>query len=265
VTDLITDQGPDLGLIKAATLQQQTDRWVLLDARPKGQWAAGHLPGADSFSWEDYTRNDAQGTPYRSWQPEELSAVLGQLGISATTPLVVYGDADTSWGGEGWSVWLLAWLGHQGPIRLLDGGIQAWQEAQLPMTCDSSPAREIVTYQISPRAELFISTDEIVQAPQSLTLVDVRSLLEWVKGRVPSAVRIPWEDFYQGANRTPLTPEALKKLLVENDIDPEMPIAFYCTGGIRSAYAWLVYQLAGLRNGRNYEGGMEAWNRRPRP
>jgi thiosulfate/3-mercaptopyruvate sulfurtransferase len=264
-TDPRTDPGPDLGLIEAATLQQQADRWVLLDARPKAKWAAGHLPGATSFSWEDYTRTDAQGIPYRPWSPQELAAVLGRLGISATTPLVVYGDADTSWGGEGWTVWLLAWLGHRGPIRLLAGGVQAWQEAQLPLTRESAAAKETTVYQVSPRADLFISTDQIVQAPQGQTLVDVRSLLEWVKGRVPGAVHIPWEDFYQGPNRTPLTPDAVKKLLADNGIDPAKPIVFYCTGGIRSAFAWLVCQLAGLHNGRNYEGGMEAWTRRPQP
>ncbi|AMV70565.1 hypothetical protein JCM30471_25590 [Desulfuromonas carbonis] len=260
-----TNHQVDLGLITVATLQQQSEAWVLLDARPKAEWAAGHLPGAHSFSWEDYTRTDAQGIPYRPWPAQELAAALGQLGISEQTPLVVYGDADTSWGGEGWTVWLLAWLGHRGPIRLLDGGVQAWRQAQLPLTGETSAVKESAAYQVAPRAELYISTEEIVQAPQAQTLVDVRSLLEWVKGRVPGAVRIPWEDFYQGENRAPLTPDALQKLLARNEIDPSKPVVFYCAGGIRSAYAWLVYQLAGLPNGRNYEGSMEAWNRRSQP
>lgn len=255
----------DLGLIAVTTLQQQSERWVLLDARPKSRWMAGHLAGAHSFSWQDYTRTDAQQVPYRPWQPEELAAVLGQFGISATTPVVVYGDADTSWGGEGWTVWLLAWLGHQGPIRLLNGGIQAWQQAHLPLSQEVAPVKEFVPYQVELRAALLTSTDEIARDPQSETLVDVRSLFEWLKGRVPGAVRIPWEDFYHDKNRAPLTAEALRKLFARNAIDPAKPVIFYCDGGIRSAYAWLVYQLAELPDGRNYEGGMEAWKRRPQP
>ena len=150
----------DVGLIEPRALARNPAAWVVLDARPKSQWQAGHIPGARSFSWEDYTGTDGKGIPYKVRPPREMAEGLGAMGIDEKTPVTVYGDADKSWGGEGWTVWVLAWLGQKGPIRLLDGGIQEWR-----------------------------------------------------------------------------------------------------AGGIRSAYAWTVHELAGLPPARNYEGGMEEWKR----
>jgi thiosulfate/3-mercaptopyruvate sulfurtransferase len=45
-------------------------------------------------------------------------------------------------------------------------------------------------------------------------------------------------------------------------VNTAKPVVYYCAGGIRSAYTWLVHELAGLPDARNYEGGMAAWQKR---
>ncbi len=129
-----TGLASDIGLIEPYSLKQNAKSWVILDARPRSEWASGHIPGALSFSWEDYTRTDENGVPYRVWPPQLLASALGKMGIDENTPVVVYGDADKSWGGEGWDCWVLSWLGHKGPIRLLNGGIQAWRSNNFTIT-----------------------------------------------------------------------------------------------------------------------------------
>lgn len=252
----------DLGRIEPAAAAHGRDGWVLLDARPRARWEAGHLPGARSFSWEEYTRTDVEGIPYRRLPPAELAAALARLGVTERTPVIVYGDADTSWGGEGWVCWVLAWLGHQGPIRLLSGGLQAWQAAGLPLEQGPAPATPAAHYLADLRPELDISTQALARDTAGLTVIDVRSTWEWLKGRIPGAIHIPWDTFYQGDHRTPLAPEAARALLEEREVATGRPIVFYCTGGVRSAYAWLVARLAGLDGAANYEGGLEAWSRR---
>ena len=123
----------DIGLIDAKTLNQSPSSWIVMDARPKNVWQSGHIPGARSFSWEDYTRTDEKGVAYRLLPAEQPAAALGKMGIEQNSPVAVYGDADTSWGGEGWVCWVLAFLGHKGPIRLVDGGIQAWTANGFPI------------------------------------------------------------------------------------------------------------------------------------
>jgi len=252
----------DLGTIEPAYLNQHLSAWVILDARPKSEWMSGHIPGALSFSWEHYTRTDEKGVPYRVWPPAELAAELGKMGINENTPVVVYGDADKSWGGEGWDCWVLSWLGHKGPIRLLAGGIQSWRNNKFSLK-EGVEEKKIHLFQYKFKIEptLDIDTANLERQKSVFTIIDTRSTIEWFKGRIPGAIHIPWTEFYSGRDRRPLSADALKKLLQKEGIDINKPIVYYCAGGIRSAYAWLVHQLSGLPAARNYEGGFEAWKR----
>ena len=253
----------DLRLIEVGTLANQKDRWSILDARTRKEYRKAHLPGARLFSWEEYTRVDAQKIPYRIWPPDELAAALGAMGINEKTKVVLYGDADTSWGGEGWGCWALIWLGHQGPLRLLHGGVQAWQQAGLPMVDTAEkplPPRE---YHIHCRAEVTIATTAVAALAGNQVLIDTRSSLEWFRGHLPEAIHLPWTSLYQGQDRRPIAKGAYARLLSEHGVQASDELIFYCTGGIRSAYAWVIHQLHGSSPAKNYEGGTEAWNRRP--
>ena len=253
----------DLALIEPAALKGNSSKWIILDARPKAEWEAGHIPGALSLPWEAYTRTDARGVKYSTIPPQELAVALAGLGIDEKSPLVVYGDADKSWGGEGYDVWLFSWLGHRGPIRLLSGGIQSWRSQNLPLAHGAEkPLARKAGYKVSINPQTIVTTEELQKGRNGYTLVDVRSTFEWLKGRIPGAIHIPWEDFYTGKDRRPLPPAELKKLLAKHGVDSSKPVVFYCLGGVRSAYAWTVYQLAGLPDGRNYKGSWAAWEKR---
>lgn len=262
---LITaDSAPALAveLIEPRTLGRNPAAWVVLDARPRAEWQAGHIPGSRPFSWENYTRTDGKGVPYKVWPPRDLAKALGTMGIDEKAPVVVYGDADKSWGGEGWAVWVLGWLGHKGPVKLLNGGIQAWRDANLPLKAgDEKYGGRPARYRQTLQPQLDISTAELQKLIGSVTIIDTRSTLEWLRGRIPTAVHIPWDDFFTGKERRPITSDELKKLLTGHGVDPRKPIVYYCAGGIRSAYACMVHELAGLPPARNYEGGMEEWKR----
>ena len=253
----------DLGLIDADILKGTVPKWVILDARPRAEWEAGHIPGARSFSWDDYTRTDEKGVKYSSFPPQELAVALAGLGIDEKTPLVIYGDADKSWGGEGYDVWLFSWLGHKGPVRLLNGGIQAWRSRNLPLVKGvEKPSARKVRYQVDLKPRHVVSTEEIQKGKGAYTLVDVRSTFEWIKGSIPGAIHIPWEDFYTGTDRRPLSAAELKKLLSRHGVDTGKPVVYYCLGGVRSAYAWTVHQMSGLQEAKNYKGGWAAWDKR---
>ncbi|MFH0725482.1 MAG: rhodanese-like domain-containing protein [Pseudomonadota bacterium] len=238
-------------------------KWIVLDARPQKNWQEGHLPAALSFSWEALTRTDPDGVRFRIFPPEELSMILGSMGISHTDAILIYGDANSSWGGEGWGIWVLAWLGHQGPIYFLDGGIQAWQDQGKALTTDLPVKRPPATYQVQVNPDMFWTEDQVAAREKDITLIDTRGyLMEWLPGHLPGAIHIPWENFYQGKNRTALSSDALKALLEKNGVNLTKPVVYYCTGGIRSGYAWLVHELSGLPSAVNFEGGTEVWTKK---
>ena len=252
----------DLGLIEIQTLFQNISKWTILDARPKSQWITGHIPGALSFSWEDYARTDEHGIPYRVWKPQELAKALGKMGIDEKKPIIVYGDADKSWGGEGWTCWVLSWLGHRGPIRMLNGGIQSWKNYKYPLTSGEEITKnKAVQYSFKINPYIDISTSDIENQKTNSVLVDTRSSLEWFKGKIPGAIHVSWDDFFSGKERRPLHPDDLKKLLKKKGVDTNKTVIYYCSDGIRSGYAWLVHHLSGLPEARNYEGGYEEWKR----
>lgn len=248
-----------MSLIEPFALNSELQKYVVLDARPKSEWQASHIPGALSFSWENFTRTDDAGVPYRVLPPQEMAAALGAMGVDEKTSLVIYGDADKSWGGEGWAGWAFAWLGHTGSVRILNGGIQAWQNGGFTVTTDVPKTREKVAYNYKHAPRWDISTAEIEQRKSPMVLIDTRSTMEWLLGKIPGAIHIEWNEFYAGADRRPLDAIAFRKLLKDHGVDTSKQIAYYCRGGIRSGYAWMVHQLAGLPDARNYEGGMEAW------
>jgi thiosulfate/3-mercaptopyruvate sulfurtransferase len=254
---------PDLAIIEATELNSHREAWTILDTRAKSEWPAGHIAGSRLFSWEDFIRTDEKGVPFRLMPLPDIAGALGKMGIDENAPIAIYGDADKSWGGEGWACWVLAWLGHKGPIRLLAGGIQSWRAQGYPISADSGqPESSARSYQFSLRPELDISTAELEAKGDSVVVIDCRSTTEWLLGHVPGAIHIQWTEFYSGKERRPLDANGLKKLFQANKVDMSKPIVYYCTGGVRSGFAWTIHQLCGLPQARNYNGGIEAWKRR---
>ena len=234
---------------------------IFIDARPVKVWQKGHIPKALSFSWESYTRTDADGVKYRTFPPEKLAGALGQMGISHTAAVVVYGDADTSWGGEGWVVWVFAWLGHQGTVYALDGGFSLWQSKKFPVERNNEYDFSGTNYRIDLQLDQHISAVDIGKAGNTINLIDTRNYLtEWLPGHLSGAVHIPWEKFYHGDHRRFLSKDALRRLLVDKGVDLEKPVVYYCTGGIRSGFTWMIHELAGLGSAKNFEGGAEEWD-----
>lgn len=237
---------------------KNTTSYIILDARPKKIWQSGHIPDAISLNWEDHTIVDEKKIPYRIPPVDKLALKLGSLGINETNQVVVYGDADSTWGGEGWVCWLLTYLGHKGDICLLSGGISAWSKRGYPID-QSIKKYDPVIYKPRINNDVIITTQTLKASMKSIQLVDTRSTLEWFRGSIPGAVHINWKKFVKGRDKKAINAAELKKMLEKNNIDPAKPVVYFCTGGVRSAYAWVVHDLAGFPSSRNYEEGLEAW------
>lgn len=88
--------------------------------------------------------------------------------------MVVYGDADTSWGGEGWIAWIFAWLGHEGPVYCLDGGFSLWQLKGHPVATSENTGFSQKNYTINLQPNQNITAADIGKAGDTITLVDTR-------------------------------------------------------------------------------------------
>lgn len=252
----------DISLLEPSELQRDASKYnTILDARPKTEYEKGHIPGAIPFSWEDYTETDGKGVKYRIWSPERIANALTTLGIDENTPVVVYGDADKSWGGEAWVCWMFAWLGHKAEIRLLNGGIQGWKTANgaLEQGAFQNKRQKSRGYMVTLNNAINITAKELAAA-NDINIIDVRSNMEWLLGHIPGAVHIPWERFYVGPEHRMITPDGFRKLMSAYNIDTNRKTVYYCTGGVRSAWTWLAHTIATGQTAVNFEGGIEEWN-----
>src|SRR5947209_18683833 len=91
----------------------------------------GHIPGAVKLHW----REDLQDPIERDLiSRDAFEALMGRLGISNDTTIVVYGDKNNWF--AAYAYWYLKIYGHE-DVRILDGGRQKWIDEGRELTTDA--------------------------------------------------------------------------------------------------------------------------------
>ena len=185
--------------------------------------------------------------------------------------MVVYDTSGGAIAARAW--WLLRWLGHR-DVALLEGGLDAWQQHELPLATGDE-AVSPGNFAARPRNDLVLSTEELVAEPVSIMrsrLVDARDAdrfrgdvepIDAVAGHVPGAVNLPFADCLDdsGRWRQPGELEALLETVLGNDSDA--PWAVMCGSGVTACHLAISAQLAGYREPRLYAGSWSEWIRDP--
>src|SRR5947208_5123560 len=192
----------------------------------------GHIPGAVKLHWRD----DLQDPIERDLiEKEQFEQLMGRLGISNTTTVIVYGDRNNWF--AAYAYWYLKTYGHQ-DVRILDGGRQKWIDEGRELTTDV-PSREQTEYSAAERDENIRARRDAVQqaiGEQAEALVDVRSPQEYSGelvsppgyeqegaqrgGHIPTAASIPWAQAVRD-DGTFKSPDELRQLYESKGITPE--------------------------------------------
>ena len=117
----------------------RTARRSLLDVRwrlggPPGVdlYVAGHIPCAVFVDLDrDLAAPPGPGGRHPMPAAADFEAAMRRAGVSASRPVVVYDDADSTAAARAW--WLLRYFGHPA-VRVLDGGYRAWTAAGEPVS-----------------------------------------------------------------------------------------------------------------------------------
>ena len=226
----------------------------------------GHIPGAVYLNVNDAWIAVPEGG-FRLPTVEEGAKLLGGLGITPETLVVIYDDA----GGLHASrlFFTLDVFGHQ-KVALLNGGIGAWRKAGLPLTA-ARPTVTPTTYRPTLSPERVASAEWVrdrLKDPQVI-LVDARSPGEyegkdvWAKrgGHIPGAVNIEWTQNLR-PDGTFKPAEELRAMYVAKGVTPEKTVITYCQTHIRAAHDYFVLRLLGYPRVVGYDRSWVEWGNR---
>ena len=231
----------------------------------------GHIAGAVGWNWQSQLQQPVQRDLATK---EEIEQLLGSSGIGNRTTVILYGD-NNNWFAA-WAFWQLKYYGH-GDVRLMNGGRVKWEAEGRPMTTES-PSVSAVSYTASEGDQSIRAyRDQVLSLVNagSISLVDVRSPAEFSGelmapanlpqegsqrgGHIPGASNIPWGQAV-AEDGTFKSADDLRALYGGQGIDGGRETIAYCRIGERSSHTWFVLtQLLGFENVRNYDGSWTEW------
>jgi len=247
-------------------------RFVLSDPDAgRRAYGEGHLPGAVYAHLDD----DLAGpvTPLSGRHPlpdpDDFAAVLGGWGIDPDTLVVAYDDASGALASRLW--WMLGWVGH-GARRVLDGGIDAWRAAGLPLTtAEPSPPRA-PAYPVRPDPERVAGTAAVIEAlAAGIPVVDARSPerflgrhepIDPVAGHIPGSLNHPFSaNLDEDGGFLPARELAAR--LGSLGVGDDGNAVSLCGSGVTACHTILAAAVAGLPEPRLYPGSWSEWIRDP--
>lgn len=246
-------------------------RFALEDAAYGARaYAEGHIPGARFIDLEhDLSAPVQRGITGRHPlpDPQQLLERLRALGISQHSEVVLYDDGPGAFAARAW--WLLAWLGKREGVFLLDGGLNAWRAANLPLD-SATPAVSPGDLQGTPDASLLVSAGALLKrlgAPQ-LTLLDARALprfrgelepIDPVAGHIPGAQCAVFTDNLDGNGRFKSPEQLRERFSALLGPRPAEQLVAYCGSGVTACHNLFALCLAGYPLLPLYAGSWSEW------
>ncbi|GAU69574.1 putative 3-mercaptopyruvate sulfurtransferase [Streptomyces sp. NBRC 110611] len=232
---------------------------VLLDVRyqlggPPGRpaYEAGHLPGAVYVDLDDELAG-APGPAGRHPLPrlDVFAKAMRAAGVRADRPVVVYD------GGQGWAAarawWLLRWSGHP-DVRVLDGGLAAWQASGGALSPDRPHPSE-GDFTPVPGALPVLTADDAAALARRGVLLDARAAeryrgevepIDPVAGHIPGAVSAPTTENVAERSTVFRPASELAGRFAALGATSDTEVGVYCGSGVSAAHQVLALAVAGI-------------------
>lgn len=229
-----------------------------------------HIPGAAFADIPGALSDPSSPFPFAFPDPERFAAAAAAIGIGDGTRVVAYSQHSPMWATRLW--WLLRCFGFD-DVEVLDGGLQAWRSAGLPLELGVSsypPAR----FSPRPRPWLLAPLDDVRAASEGRAEdLLVNALPEAAfrgegpssysrPGRIPASVSVPSQELLGPDGRFAAVHELRARLERSGALD-DQPVVAYCGGGISATVDLFALSLAGRQDARLYDGSLTEWTADP--
>ena len=231
------------------------------------QYDAGHIPGAYYLDLNRHLSSPVQEHGGRHPLPHWPKFVenLNLMGIQSKpqTPVVIYDASRFAFAARLW--WMLRYLGHEN-IALLDGGINAWIAAGLPLSNETTRP-QVGRFVPQPQANWIVDIDYVRQHKDEIgtMVIDSRSAerflgerepIDPIAGSVPGAVNYFWKDISTEAGLLKSPEELADHWRAVDDADE---VIVYCGSGVTACVNLFSQVVAGKPMGKLYPGGWSDW------
>ncbi|MDY3560495.1 sulfurtransferase [Gemmata sp. JC673] len=253
---------PELLTEPAALAQKDAGQgFVILDARAKAQYEAGHVPGARWVDHAEWANSFGDGKDAGVW-----SKRIGSIGLTADSRVVVYDDNQAKDAARVW--WILRYWGVK-DVRLLNGGWVGWEKGKYP-TERAEPAIKFSAFKAVAAPERMATKDELLKSLPggTLQIVDARSEGEFCgvdtlknkrAGAIPGAKQLEWVDLIEKDSQRFKSPTELKKLFDGAGIKLDRSTVTHCQSGGRASVMAYGLELMGAKDVRNYYRSWSEW------
>jgi thiosulfate/3-mercaptopyruvate sulfurtransferase len=251
---------------------------VIIDARSSSAFNTGHIPGAINAVWQSFATVGTGVPGDANWgvlkTPAEIGTSLGNLGIDASTEVVVYADAPNGWGEDGRILWMLRMAGVT-KSRLLNGGVNGWKVAGYGLTTEATPAPAPTAFPLASFTGDYVVDKAWILANSNrsdVKIVDARSPEEYAGaieygekrgGHLPGAISLPFNTaLFTNDSANPgifKNQDQLDAIFGAAGLKKTDTIVCYCTKGIRSALMTIALRMAGYTKAVNYDASFYDW------
>ena len=240
-------------------------RWVLDGPSQQAAYEQAHLPGAHWVDLEAVlTSPPGAGGRHPLPAARLFEAAMRRIGLDSGVRLVAYDGANSLAASRLW--WLLTDAGHR-CVRVLNGGLAAWQAAGLPTESGPSPTVPPGDFVARPGQRAQVNGAQLHGGLDSTArplLVDVRAAerysganepIDPVAGHIPGAINLPSMANVDESGRF-LDPVRLSARY--ESADAAAGAVLYCGSGITAAHSLLAMESAGL-TAAIYPGSWSEW------
>ena len=213
----------------------------------------GHIPGAGYF---DHERFSDLSSPYSCMIPPEaeLSAAIGNAGISNDVEVVVYACGMLPYAVRAW--WVLRYAGHNN-VRILNGGLAAWIKAGGQVEQEAR-GYEPASFSARFNRDMIANKEEVLASMENddIAIVDVLPLESYEASHIAGSSCLPCMDLMEGMEY--FLPDD-KLALRLKEVSQHKRIITYCGGGIAAAVNAVAHLMTGHENVAVYDGSMYEW------
>lgn len=225
-----------------------------------------HIPGAVRFDIDAIEMPDT-GLPHMLASAEDFGKAVELLGISDQDTIIVYDSTGVFMAAS--RVWYNFHIMGAEDVRILDGGLPAWQQAGLTLQSGSQQC-EPTSFKTSFDPSRVKSRDDIRQiiADGNAQIIDARASNRFTgaveesraglrSGHMPEAINLPFASLLQQGEFRDVT--ALRALFVAAGIDLDKPIVTTCGSGVTACVLNIALDQIGHKNHAMYDGSWTEW------